>query len=47
LTKKHVSEELKTVIELEKKYGIDHSLVRQMKIELSLDPERPAAELEP
>jgi outer membrane murein-binding lipoprotein Lpp len=39
-----LSEELKTLIELEKQHGSDHSEVRQMKEAMGLDPNRPAAE---
>lgn len=42
--KKEVSGEMKALIEMEAKFGADHSQVRQMKMELGLDPDKPASE---
>jgi hypothetical protein len=42
--KQEFSPDLKNLIEMEKKFGMDHSQVRQNKMELGLDPDKPAAE---
>ncbi len=44
--KQELSGEMKALIEMEKKHGSNHSQVRQMKLELGLDPDKPAAEQE-
>ena len=44
LEKEQLSQEMQPLIELEKQYGMGHSQVKQMKMEMGLDPERPAAE---
>lgn len=45
--RKEVSGEVKSLIEMEKKYGMNHSQVRQKKIELGMDPDKPAADQQP
>lgn len=41
------SGEVKRLIEMEKKFGAKHSQVRQMKMELGMDPDKPAADQKP
>ncbi len=45
--KEAMSAAMKELIDLEKQYGPEHSQVKQMKLELGLNPDRPAAELQP
>lgn len=45
--KEQTSAAVQAIIDLEKQYGLEHSQVQQMKLELGLDPNRPAAEQMP
>jgi len=47
LLKEQMSAEIQRLVDIEKQFGMDHSQVQQAKMEMGLDPSKPAADQMP